>query len=517
MITVNELLEKLPDITIYAGHRGQGKCIKTISFIDSPSSVDWLKGGEVILTTAFLYKENADMQLKFVEKLIEMDVVALGIKIGRYINQIPEAIIDLANEHDFPIFGIGFDTVWSEIFTVFHTLRLENKKNLRSILSMDVILFDKLFRSSSWDSEAIRMNFLKCTGVPAAIVNENYEILSRNNGDELPTIERYCERSKTASKPDSKLLHIFTYANQRRAIFDYALYPGERLILCSAQDDIQEAEIEWIISLYKSIREKNKFMQDITILWEKFIIECLIEKKEENIKDYIRILKLRELQTAVVLFFSGHLSKVASDELNRLLRVALLRSTAILQQYTEIDGGDILMLYGKTEAPADTYCFTNELREILQKVAQKYPSCKIRVGSVVYVPEDLRKSYEDAKTASWLGNLLFPEDNLVFYRDICMFDVSAKVDIDEIRYLNENITSFNACKTLEIFLESANIKKAAELSFIHDNTMRYRLQRVEQCLNMDMSKPLSRICMLLKIKHWHIAQQKNEQRKGAKR
>lgn len=503
-VTVRELLATLPDTPIYAGHSGLDKPINTISFIDSPSSVDWLNGGEVILTTAFLYKENAEMQTRFVQKLIDMGVVALGIKIGRYIEELPAAVLDIANKNSFPIFCVSFDTVWSEIFTAFHSLRMD-KKTERNILSTEMITFDKLFRSSNWDNEAIRSNFVKCIGVTAVIVDGEYNILSGNNGQSIEALQAYCLRRQKYKTEDDPPRQFTAHTKNHLKIFDVALYDDERLILCAdGGEDIRENELRWITMLYESIRIKNKFMQDTPGLWRNFLTECIMGGSEENLVDYARVLNLKEEQIGTILLFAGDASSGALDEFKRQLRPLLSEGTAMIHSAEIAD--EIIVLYGRSDVQ-EAYPFLSELRSLLEKAALQFPESRVWVGESTNRVEHLKTIFGQAKTARELGTLLLPGENVVLYRDLSAITLlqGSGFDYSEITFLNDHITSFDACKTLEIFLESGNIKRAAEFSFIHDNTMRYRIQKLEQCLNLDLSKPLNRINLLLKVKLWRIA------------
>lgn len=492
----------MPDTPIYAGHGGLGKPINTVSFIDSPSSVDWLKGGEVILTTAFLYKENTEMQIRFVRKLIDMGVAALGIKIGRYISELPPAVIACANENDFPIFGISYDTIWSEIFTVFHSLRLDKKE--RNILSTEMITFDKLFRSSSWGKESIQSNFLKCIVVSAVIVDESYNILSRNDGSAMNVLENYCLQRNNYRIEGEFHDSFVPNATQSHRVLDTALYSGERLILCiDENENIRKNELEWITSLYESIRNKNRFMQDASGLWKNFLRECIIGGLEDNFKDYAQVLHFKESQVGTILVFAGGTALQARDEFRCLLRSAVSRKDVLIYD-AEIED-EIIVLYAKN-GPADEFIFLNELRSILQKVLCQCEDNRIWVGEPTSRMEELKRPYSQARTAQELSDLLMPDEKIVFYRDLSVIERlrESNFDFSEINFLHEQITSFDACKTLEIYLESGNTKRAAECSFIHNNTMRYRIQKLEECLNMDLNKPHNRFNLLLKIKLWHI-------------
>ena len=384
MVTVQELIKMLPGITIYAGKSGLNKPISTISFIDAPSSVEWLNGGEVILTTAFLYKENGDIQYRFVSKLIEMGVTALGIKIGRYIELIPDAIIELADDKQFPIFGISYETIWSEIFTAYYNLALEKKS--RSILS------------------------------------------------------------------------------------------------------------------------RSRFMLDTQGMWKAFVTECLLDASTENLDEYIHFLKIREDYVSTIIVFGGGNAAAVVDEFRMLMRTSIVsHDTQIIDAV--MDGGESVMLYAKSGGKG-LYSFTNELREALRELAPLFPGCRVWVGEPAATPQELQRSYTSAVRAMELGVFLMPEESVVFYRDVSLIDHLYRdgYDYSEITYLGSKIKSFDACRTLEIFLESGNVKRAAESSFIHDNAMRYRIQKIEQILLLDLSKPVNRYNLLLKLKLWRLAQ-----------
>ncbi|MCL1982390.1 MAG: PucR family transcriptional regulator ligand-binding domain-containing protein [Clostridiales bacterium] len=499
MITVNELLKALPYAPVLAGQEGLDRGVETVSFIDSPSSVEWLRGGEVILTTAFLYRDDMDLQMNFVEKLADMNVAALGLKLGRFIETIPEQVIKLANERKFPIFGVAYDMVWSEIFTKFHTLKLQ-KNEERSILSTEIITFDKLFRSSTWDSETIRENFLKCLDIPACIVNDEYEVLSKNNFKDVGLVETWCSEKRKINvdgTDDSE-------TQQQHHIIGREIYPGERLLLHYDVYGVLLAELDWIVMLYQTIRNKNKFMQDKTTLWKNFVNECLIRKLGDSSAEYARMLDLRNLKAGAMLIFSGPEPHEAVGEVRRIQRANLAAKSLIIYDSVTKDG-EIIMLYGKNTRQ-DECDFRIELREILQKTRLSSSDCKIAVGSFVNQPQDMLKSYEQAGTAMQMKNQLLPSEPIVFYQDICILDTLRhdKFDFSEIEYLQQQVHTFDACQTLEVFLEHGNIKRAANYAFVHDSTMRYRVQKIEQCLNIDFGNPINRASYLIKLKLWHL-------------
>lgn len=125
MITIETLLESpyLENLKTIAGHTGTNREVKSVSIMDAPDSYKWLKGGEFILTTGFIFGGD-DWQLEhYVENLIKADCSAIGIKKGRFLNAIPESVKHIAEQNDFPIIEIPYTFGWSDIISVFYDMQ----------------------------------------------------------------------------------------------------------------------------------------------------------------------------------------------------------------------------------------------------------------------------------------------------------------------------------------------------------------------------------------------------------
>ena len=69
IMTIYDLLQ-LPSLKdklrIAAGFSGLGRKISSVTVIDTPDGFNWLKGGEVIITTAYAMNNSEDAFVKFV-------------------------------------------------------------------------------------------------------------------------------------------------------------------------------------------------------------------------------------------------------------------------------------------------------------------------------------------------------------------------------------------------------------------------------------------------------------------
>lgn len=102
-----------------AGHKGTHNSITGINIMDNPDTVPWLKKNELVLSTQ-IYKS-------IIRDLHNQGCSGLGIKMNRYIDEIPTEMIQQANELGFPIFSIPFSSTMEEIVNlVYHEMFQSN-------------------------------------------------------------------------------------------------------------------------------------------------------------------------------------------------------------------------------------------------------------------------------------------------------------------------------------------------------------------------------------------------------
>lgn len=102
--TVRETLalESFKGFHVLAGFGGLDREISTTTFIEAPDSWKWIRGGECVLTLAYAFQTEEQL-LALVRELIERQATCIGIKTERYIKQVPQSVLDLADQHKFPI------------------------------------------------------------------------------------------------------------------------------------------------------------------------------------------------------------------------------------------------------------------------------------------------------------------------------------------------------------------------------------------------------------------------------
>lgn len=119
---------------IIAGHEGLSRNINSVTILDAPDAAQWLSGNELVLTSTFpLVKRREHLHI-LIEELVARNVAAMGVKLHRYMTELPPAMIQRANELAFPIISVPDQVAWIEIINPIFMLVLDSdvQKLIRS-------------------------------------------------------------------------------------------------------------------------------------------------------------------------------------------------------------------------------------------------------------------------------------------------------------------------------------------------------------------------------------------------
>ena len=115
--TLREMMRTGPfqELQVIAGKEGLDNPIRYVGVLEAPDSVDFVKEYEFVLTTGYVFSNQTERMMEMIRKLHEHGAAALGIKMFRYVQTIPEEAKKLADEYRFPIFFIPNKYSWHEL------------------------------------------------------------------------------------------------------------------------------------------------------------------------------------------------------------------------------------------------------------------------------------------------------------------------------------------------------------------------------------------------------------------
>jgi len=122
--TVRETLtlDSFKGFRVIAGQSGLDREVSTTTFIEAPDSWKWIRGGEFVLTLGYAFQEESQL-FDLVHKLIDHGASCIGIKTERFLKRIPENVLELAEQHSFPVIDIPISVPFAEIIHPVQSLR----------------------------------------------------------------------------------------------------------------------------------------------------------------------------------------------------------------------------------------------------------------------------------------------------------------------------------------------------------------------------------------------------------
>ncbi|EKQ51044.1 MULTISPECIES: PucR family transcriptional regulator [unclassified Clostridium] len=128
-------LNSLKNMELIAGDSGIEKCIEWIyvsECLEDPlEGIKWLQGGEIVIITGVGIRKDISVLRKLIEGISEKNGVGLIVNVGRYIKEVPEEAIEIANKLDIPLFTLPWEVklveVSKEISNAIILARIEEK------------------------------------------------------------------------------------------------------------------------------------------------------------------------------------------------------------------------------------------------------------------------------------------------------------------------------------------------------------------------------------------------------
>ena len=117
----------LKNIKLLTGEQHLEAPILSVNVLDNPDVIKWFKRDELILTTGFVFKEHPELIAASIQSLKETGCCALAIKIPRFFRTVPESLLQIARDYDFPILELPYFYGFSEIMQcIFHQIDVES-------------------------------------------------------------------------------------------------------------------------------------------------------------------------------------------------------------------------------------------------------------------------------------------------------------------------------------------------------------------------------------------------------
>src|SRR6266702_506399 len=122
-------ISSLRGASVLAGAAGLDREVRRVNVMEVPDILPWVKPHELLLTTGFPLRAassaggalNPGAFCRLVTDLDGRGLSAIAIKLGRYLDELPPAVLDVADKIGMPVLrvpdGVAFDDVITDVFT----------------------------------------------------------------------------------------------------------------------------------------------------------------------------------------------------------------------------------------------------------------------------------------------------------------------------------------------------------------------------------------------------------------
>ena len=126
-IALSDLL-KVPTLArarVVGGHHGLRRRVRGVNVMEVPDILDWVKPDELLLTTAYPLRNDPVALDALIPRLAERGLAGIALKPGRYIKTIPASMIEAADQHAFPLIELPSEASFNEIINSVLTVILD--------------------------------------------------------------------------------------------------------------------------------------------------------------------------------------------------------------------------------------------------------------------------------------------------------------------------------------------------------------------------------------------------------
>lgn len=508
---------------LVAGARNAGNVIQHIDTMEVPDIRPWLRKNELLVTTAYAIKDDIPALARLIEALAEVKAAGLVIKPTRFIGELPEAVIKVADELGVPLIEIPADVPFIEIThplmkailsrqaryleyseTVHRALlRVELEEQgygpiaatLSSLLDAGILVYDTDFNvmASAGDSEV----------VPTA---EQRLFLSKLNGQGRTRIGdsswEYCCQPVRVKR---KVLGYIAVSERNKQLNDMELTALEHACTTVALE----------ITKQQAVSEASKRLEmDLfdDLLDGAVKVEEVAESRARALgwpvgrPFHVIVARVDDFEKKTVRAEGEHIAQAVKQRMVRAAERAIAsqcgpgheQASAVLMR-----GDSLVCLIPASGEPAQREKGVSAVRAVQRAIAgiDSRLTLSAGVSRVCRQITSVPAAYREARNAASIARVLYDGGGVVHVDDIALYSMllesAARPVLDGFckRVLgplleHQEEAAVPLIETLEALISCNGSRvEAARKLFIHRNTLAYRLKKAEELLGKDLTDP----------------------------
>ena len=500
-IPLSELL-KIPLLAharVVGGHDGLRRPVRGVNVMEVPDILDWVKPDELLLTTAYPLRDDPVALDALIPRLAERGLAGVALKPGRYIKVIPASMIEAADRLGFALIELPPEASFNEIINAVLTVILDVQA---ARLQRSAAIHDRFtgIALSGGGLPQIAEALAELVGRPVAIVDAQDRVQWRTS-DEAPGGESGSATGSTVGHDGVAIAQPIQVGAER---YGAILVAGNEAGL--GPDRLEAIEYAATVAALRQVQTRAVAEAD-----RRFQAVCLEELITGHVADRTVLMERaaafawdltmpRAVLLAEVEAIAGRpFSALAGTPEEGTLRHRLAEAAR-----ASLGSGAIIWERSR-EIGALVSAGPTGLREIgasLQAEASRHlPGIVVSVGigRAALDPLDLHRSFGEARRALSIGRWAHGPGEVTAFDHLGLDRLLVAVPASEAEAFCADVLgrleAYDATRgtalvaTLETYLATRNAALAARQLYLHYNTLKNRLAKIEEIIGPYLDDP----------------------------
>lgn len=517
-------LPRFSDLQLLSSHSNLTQPLESVEITETPDVADFIPKNVMILTTAMIYKDDQEKLKPFIDSLKQAECTALGIKVGRFLDEISPEIVAYASAVDLPLIKIPST---QPLGGLLHEIvgYLRDSKTEQMSVAFDIQKRFSTLLMQDVDATRFIAEFAKILNAPIILLSPWQQVIAHSNyfyGNQK-SAEFFIEQlSKDHFQQLAQEKKIFRLQDERQENIQVAgfpirvndYFPYYLLVLSPEQIPypISEFAIDQAILVLTFMLFKNQKIAESFEHLKTDFLDRLLDTHQEALskhqnwlelwKNY-RLINSDYYQLAIVY-------GVTKPENETHIRYQQAEGQLIFQWLKEqlpeiLPDVALFKLKNQNKSILIFQSKKNDHLMILQNLAERLQQAlpitiRFALGNAYENLEDLPNSYIEASSTLEASlhaqkpatvQLFHPKGLAGLFEKIGTEDVEyfCQQQLKELAYPTEP-TLQELRKTLKVFLDfNCEITKTANALYLHRNTIKYRMNQCEKLLETSIQEP----------------------------
>ncbi|WP_047984236.1 PucR family transcriptional regulator [Ornithinibacillus californiensis] len=530
MKKLSELLaqEIMQDATVIAGNEGLNRLVESVETLDTPDMTKFVTNHSLLLTTGFSFKDNPSGLYDLIEELNKSNCAGIGIKLNRFIHEIPAEVIELANRLNFPIIHIPNTSTLTEIGHYLLQFLWENKMDdLFDAYKVQKKFTNMMLKGATLQSLMDQLGHL--TNSPVILYNPIIHPLNCSKDFRHPDMEELKQQvtshlQDTISYNDLKERYVLTELKTDQRQIEITVFPVQTshpypymlALLDFDPEETSHTVIEQASNVISSTIVKNEAVMENERVVKNNFFSSLVDGNFQSPEEVIHRskhygLKVEEKYACLVCKLDEDRSTNIFEKEQKFNNLSHFFYDLFDNTFSKHRIEHIIFM--KNEYFVIILQFPKEFNETLKKsiseIVQSFQNrmykdfeTSISFGISNFVNEitELPVIYREAVDALVTGTALNQKQIIKFYRTKELKELLRLIPGDNLKdFYKETLRSLafpktndekDLVNTLSVYLDhNCEITETSKILFVHRNTVKYRIAKCKKILQYNIHDP----------------------------